>query len=227
MVKATRSAESRIYGSRNFTNAVVDTSALERNRALRLPSYRHRGLCRELLRGIPVQRLGARSPGREFAPVQIAGTVDHLAEPASARPAFAVGPAIAPDAPCPAVRQRNIASRAAPARIAQWRVWCSYCPSSGIRIATASCMHSPQCPFKLLRHPGKRQIKRRAPSNQHIFMTCAQPICSREPNDFRRRRRTRLRSTALPTFFDTAKPNRAGLGRGDCACSIERRGRGP
>jgi len=45
-------------------------------------------------------------------------------------------------------------------------------------------MRSPQRPFEVLCHPGKRQIERRAPSDKHVIMSGAKPVCGREPNNF-------------------------------------------
>ena len=123
-------------------------------------------------------------------------------------PAVATG--VVPGALFPAARQRNIASRAAPAPTARWRGWYSYCRSSGFHIAAAPRVYSPQRPLEVLRHPGKRQFERCTPSDQHIIMSGAQPGGGESRTISRRRRRTRLRSTALPTFFDTVKPKRAG-----------------
>ena len=45
-------------------------------------------------------------------------------------------------------------------------------------------MYTSQCPFEILRHPGKRQIERRAPSDQHIIVTGAGPAYGRAPHNF-------------------------------------------
>ncbi len=45
-------------------------------------------------------------------------------------------------------------------------------------------MYTSQYPFEILRHPVKRQIERRAPSDQHIIVTGAEPARGRTPHHF-------------------------------------------
>lgn len=44
-------------------------------------------------------------------------------------------------------------------------------------------MYTPQRPFEVLRHHGKRLIERRAPTDQYIVMAGVKPACGREPHD--------------------------------------------
>ena len=72
----------------------------------------------------------------------------------------------------------------------------------------------------------ERQIEGRAPADQHIVM--ARPHArsgGASRTTSRSRRRTRLRSTALPTFFETVKPTRTGpSSRRSRACSTKAAG---
>jgi len=45
-------------------------------------------------------------------------------------------------------------------------------------------MRASQRTFEVLRHPGKRQIERRAPSDKHVIVSGAKPVCGREPDNF-------------------------------------------
>jgi len=45
-------------------------------------------------------------------------------------------------------------------------------------------MYAPQRSFKILRHPGERQIECRTPSYQHIVMSGAKRTCGCQPNNF-------------------------------------------
>jgi hypothetical protein len=56
-------------------------------------------------------------------------------------------------------------------------------------------MYTPQRPFEVLRHHGKRLIERRAPTDQYIVMAGVKPACGREPHDL-------SQATANPVSLD-------------------------
>ena len=97
-------------------------------------------------------------------------------------------PAVAPAAAFPAqlllrAGDKNIARRSARSPTARWRGWCSLSV-----IGLPSCRRAPHARAaarpRILSDPGKRQLQRRAPSDQHIIMTGACPVRPRKPHDF-------------------------------------------
>ena len=104
------------------------------------------------------------------------------------------------------LRQAEIESaiRSGPAPRARWRGAYSSGRSSG-------SSQPPQRALEILGDLLERQRQRGAPSDQHIVMAGRQD--QSRPMSLTislRRRRTRLRSTAVPTFLDTVKPTRTG-----------------
>ena len=167
--------------------------------------------------GWPAARRRARAPGvRRPGGTGLPGPA--AAAVAAAAPAAAPPGAASPSAAC----RRSTARRSARAPTARWRGWCSSGRSSRIlsacrSLAAARCdLPSPACTrfsapanSAIMRSNGS--VERRAAADQHVVM----PGRMRERGSdsrttSRSRRRTRLRSTALPTFFETVKPTAHG-----------------
>ena len=100
-------------------------------------------------------------------------------------------------------------------------MWGSGAASRHPVAADRAVVHAAQRPVKssLIRSNGS--VKRGAPSDQHVVVARPHPVGGDSRTTSRSRRRTRLRSTASPTFFEHGEPDahRSVLAPRSRACS--------